>query len=156
MIAACQVISSLPALSVWWYNGPSEFFELWSYNPTANSYTEIIAGLAAIVGAAVTAGPTTVFSISGSPVLQGGSDGSVQAAALSEYGGTGGNALPQLQFLCGGQRMATVSASGLRVKGITEGTPATGNLFQIFAAGRLAGTISSAGQLLATAVEESL
>jgi hypothetical protein len=153
MIQACKAVSTGPEFTIWWLNGP-EYFQLWSYDPATNGYAESLPGLLA-GRATVVAGPTTVFSIQGTPSLQGGSDGSVQAASVSEYGGTGGNGQPQLQFFAGTARVATVSAGQLKVKGIAEGTPAPGNLFQIFANGTLAGTISAAGQLVAAELEET-
>ena len=147
----CQTSILGPALTVWWLNG-LESFVLWAYNPTTNIYSPITPGLDA-GRASVVAGPTTQFSIMGNAVLQGGSDGSVQAIGLQEYGGTGGGPQPQLQFFIGNVRVAALSTASLKVKLITEAAPAPGNLFKIFANGSLAGTMSAAG-LIATEAEE--
>lgn len=153
MITQCQAISLGPALVVWWLNG-AESFALWTYDPLTNIYAPLLPGLDA-GRAAVIAGPTTVMSIMGTPVLQGGSDGSVQVESISEYGGTAGGPQPQLQFLIGNLRVASLSTVGMKVKSITEGAPAPGNLFQVFAQRSLAGTIGQAG-LVAATIEEGL
>jgi hypothetical protein len=152
-IQACQAISSGPDLVVWWRKWP-ESFALWSYNAVTNLYTEFVPGLAA-GRASVVAGPTTVFSIQGTPCLRGGADGSLQAASLCEHGGASGNSQPQLQFLIDGRSVGTVSVTQLRVKSITEGAPSPGNVFQIYANGALAATISASG-LVANEVEEAV
>lgn len=150
MLNRCQIGPPQIPMQVWWRNG-AEFFQLWDYDPIANLYSATQPGIDT-TRATVTAGPSTVFSIVGTRALSA-TGTSIVATTFSEYGGVAGGPQPELQFFIGPKKVAALSTAGLRVAAITEGSPSTGNVFQIYSSGLLVATLSSSG-LTATQITE--
>jgi len=151
---AVAVVSRIPdTYTVRWISGSAGAL-LMTYDPATRLFQEVVPGVLASFQAGCSQGATFSLSLAGVELFRV-AGGVVRAAEFLALGATA-YAQPGLQLVLNGVPVATLTAAGVHMVDITEGTPdATLAGFQFYSGGGLTATLGRSG-LTALAVVEGL
>jgi hypothetical protein len=139
-----------PALGLVWVNR-QERSTLFAYDPVAHSFFETAAGISSGRASVTASGSNLIFAFNGAAALVI-TAGGIETPCLRE-GSLVTAESPRLEFMADGLRVATLTATGLLVRGVNEALPsvlsqddpAFWSRFELWAAGALRATISPDG-----------